>query len=103
MGGEKDSDRLRKYHGKKKKFKPGSHKDSVTSVSLNKFRKFIFSSHSLNTIRNILASSSNDSSVKIWDLQKGICVKTFKKHKGEVNKIEWNYKEDPILMSAGND
>jgi periodic tryptophan protein 1 len=81
----------KKFKNKNKKYKAGSHTDSVLSISLNKFHK------------NILASGSSDMTCKIWDLQKGQSIYTISHHKDRVSKVEWSPKEQTILCSGSFD
>lgn len=93
LGGEIDSKstKPKKFKSKNKKFKPGSHTDSVLSISLNRFHK------------NILASGSSDLSTKIWDLQKAECIYTINHHKDRVVKVEWSPVEQTILFTGSFD
>lgn len=93
LGGEVESKstKPKKFKSKNKKFKEGSHTDSVLSVSLNRFHK------------NILASGSSDLSTKIWDLQKGQCIYTIEHHKDKVVKVDWSPVEQTILFTGSFD
>ncbi|CAG8477852.1 11313_t:CDS:2 [Diversispora eburnea] len=52
---------------------------------------------------NITASSSADSTVKLWDLQSLKCVNSFKHHKDKVQQVEWNFMEPNTLLTASFD
>lgn len=93
LGGEVDarSGKPKKFKNKAKKYKPGSHEDSVLSISLNRFHK------------NILASGSADQTCKIWDLQKGQNIFTINHHQDRVSKVEWSPIEATILCTGSND
>ena len=65
---QSSSKKPKKFSNKPKKYKAGSHTDSVTSISLN------FSN------LGVLASGSIDKSMKIWDISKEICVHTSEHH-----------------------
>ena len=60
LGGEvaQSHKRPKKFTNKAKKFKPGSHTDSVTTISLN------------HANLGVLASGSVDTTVKVWDISK---------------------------------
>jgi WD40 repeat protein len=60
LGGEVEEKKKKpkKFTNKPKKYKAGSHTDSVTSVSLN------------HSNLAVLASGSIDTTVKIWDISK---------------------------------
>ena len=52
--------------------------------------------------RHVLGSGSADQTVKVWDLAKSKCVNTYKNHSAKISKVEWNPKEEPILVTAGS-
>ena len=60
---------------------------------------------SLNPIqREYLASGSEDSTVRIWDLDDLQCKCTFDKlHKDKVQVVRWNSLNESTLLSAGYD
>lgn len=77
LGGEmqQTSKKPKKFTNKAKKYRPGSHTDAVTSLSLN------------HSNLSVLASGSIDTTVKIWDISKESCVHTSGHHKGGVKKV----------------
>ncbi|KAL7692211.1 putative WD40/YVTN repeat-like-containing domain superfamily, WD40-repeat-containing [Plasmopara halstedii] len=71
--------------------KPGSHQDAVMSLDWN-------SSH-----RNMLASGSADSTVKVWDITTQKCLYTMTHHNNKVQSVRWNMAETTVLASASFD
>jgi periodic tryptophan protein 1 len=71
---------------------PDGHEDAVMGVSWNR------------THRNMLVSSSADTTVKVWDLNGGgRHLHTFRHHKGKVQAVAWNPAEATVLASASYD
>lgn len=52
---------------------------------------------------NLLASSSADKTVKLWDMSKNACVHTFTHHKDKVQSVAWNPIESSVLLSGSFD
>ncbi|TYZ63964.1 hypothetical protein PybrP1_004206 [[Pythium] brassicae (nom. inval.)] len=99
LGGE-ESDALRdvamppvskRRKNKQVTLKPGSHQDAVMSLDWN-------SSH-----RNMLASGSADTTVKVWDITTQTCLYTMGHHAGKVQSVRWNPEETTVLASAAFD
>ncbi|KAG4304917.1 hypothetical protein PORY_001592 [Pneumocystis oryctolagi] len=67
------------------------HVDSVLSLSINKHHK------------NILASGSADTSIKLWDLRSCTCTNSYVYHTNKVSYIEWHPLEATLLLSGSFD
>jgi periodic tryptophan protein 1 len=93
LGGEiqQTSKKPKKFTNKAKKFRAGSHTDSVTSLSLN------------HSNLSVLASGSIDTTVKIWDISKEACVHTSGHHKAGIKKVEWSSLDVSVLFTASAD
>ena len=93
LGGEVDqsSSKPKKFKNKAKKFKKGSHTDSVMSVSLNPFHK------------NVLASGSADQSLKIWDLARQESLYSNDAFGAIVSHVQWSPAENSILLATSED
>ena len=93
LGGEIISSKKKpkKFTNKAKKFKEGSHTDSVLSLSIN-------SSH-----KNILASGSSDCTLKVWDLSKAANIHTSNHHQGKLSKVKWSPTDFSVIFTASED
>jgi len=77
--------------------KPGSHTDSVMSLSWNQIHE------------QVIASGSADCSVKLWDVTKAggkgenCDAATFRHHRGKVQCVSWHPKEGTLLATGAYD
>jgi periodic tryptophan protein 1 len=63
----------------------------VLSLSLNAYHK------------NILASGSADSTVKIWDLTNGVNIHTCSHHQSRVTNVSWSPTDKTVIATASDD
>lgn len=77
--------------GRRRTLKPGSHRQAVMGLSWNK------------EYRNILASSSADTTVKLWDITTQKCMMTLNQHKDKVPVVQFHPFEANILLTSSYD
>jgi len=78
---------------KKKSRKPHNsyHVDAVLSLAANRQH------------RNLLASSSADTTIKLWDLNTTKCAKSYSYHADKVCSVAWHPQESTVLLSGSYD
>ncbi|KAF4638036.1 hypothetical protein G7Y89_g66 [Cudoniella acicularis] len=96
QGGESaaQSEDLKKKKKKRRKSKKANedyHVDAVLSLAANRQH------------RNLLASSSADKTVKLWDLNMTKCAKSYTHHTDKVCSLAWHPRESTILLSGSYD
>lgn len=81
----------KKKRKKSTKANANYHIDAILSLAANKHH------------RNLLASSSADKTVKLWDLNAIKCAKSYTHHTDKVCSLAWHPKETTVLLSGSYD
>ena len=88
---EDNPEKKKKKRKKAKRANDQHHVDAVLSLAANR-------NH-----RNLMASSSADKTIKLWDLVTTKCAKSYSYHTDKVCSIAWNQKESTCLLSGSYD
>ena len=89
--GSEDNTVKKKKRKKSKKANSEYHVDAVLSLSANRQH------------RNLLASSSADKTIKLWDLNILRCAQSYSYHTDKVCSIAWNPTQATVLLSGSYD
>ena len=81
----------KKKRKKSKKVNDDYHVDAILSIAANRQH------------RNLLASSSADKTVKLWDLNNTKCAKSYNYHTDKICSIAWHPRESTVLLSGSYD
>ncbi|KAI9680023.1 MAG: hypothetical protein M1817_005038 [Caeruleum heppii] len=86
-----ESQKKKKKRKKSKKVNDEYHVDAVLALAANREH------------RNLLASSSADKTIKLWDLNTTKCAKSYSHHTDKVCSLAWNARETTVLLSGSYD
>ncbi|EDQ92806.1 uncharacterized protein MONBRDRAFT_13313 [Monosiga brevicollis MX1] len=77
----------------KKKVRPRriGHKKEVLSLAWNRLEP------------TLLASSSADTTVRLWSLEDGTCMRTYDHHSAPVENVAWNPQQATVLLTGAHD
>ena len=84
-------EKKKKKRKKPKRVNDKYHVDAVLSLAANR-------NH-----RNLMASSSADKTIKLWDLVTTKCAKSYSYHTDKICSIAWNQRESTCLLSGSYD
>ena len=76
---------------KSKKARDDYHVDAVLSLAANRQH------------RNLMASSSADKTIKLWDLTATVCAKSYAYHTDKICSVAWNSQQSTVLLSGSYD
>lgn len=91
MKGDSTQEMKKKKRRKSKKANGDYHVDAILSLAANRQH------------RNLLASSSADKTIKLWDLNSTKCAKSYSHHTDKVCSIAWHPRESTVLLSGSYD